>query len=221
MYDAQHRTLTYALAGHPPPIMIGVPGPEPLTTCASPPIGWGRPTGRRQTTVSLPAGSEVCFYSDGLIEARSDGELLGRERLQKILAGLGCGPDAGELLEQVRAAAEEAPDDMVACVLSPDRGAAGGLVRVEELEVGPGSRRSTHTRHFLELCGVSGPDIGRTVEIADDTAAVSGTAVIRVELTPAGARASVEAPGSRAPHARTAQGARSAGEPLLEAMVAG
>ena len=71
LYDEQGSRLTYALAGHPPPIMRGFQVHEPLTICSSPPLGCGVRTGCRQSTVLLPAGAEVCFFSDGLIEARS------------------------------------------------------------------------------------------------------------------------------------------------------
>ena len=66
LFDAQSSELTYALAGHPPPILLGFPAREPLTICSSPPVGWGLPTGRRQSIVTLPAGAEACFFSDGI-----------------------------------------------------------------------------------------------------------------------------------------------------------
>src|SRR5256885_617586 len=81
IYEAASGTLTYATAGHPPPIVLDSSDFGPITACASVPLGWGVPTGRRQTTLSLPAGAIACFYSDGLAEARSRGELLGRDRV--------------------------------------------------------------------------------------------------------------------------------------------
>jgi hypothetical protein len=53
---------------------------EAVTELSSPLIGVGLlPTGRRQTTVRLPAGCEVCLYTDGLAEARVKGKVLGRD----------------------------------------------------------------------------------------------------------------------------------------------
>ena len=66
------RTATssrYATAGHPPPVFLGEPDHVPVTRASSPPIGAMMPTGLRQTTVSLPASSAACFFTDGLIEA--------------------------------------------------------------------------------------------------------------------------------------------------------
>ncbi len=223
VYDTAAGKLTYALAGHPPPILSGFQAREPVTLCSSPPVGWGAPTGRRQTTISLPEGAAACFFSDGLIEARSGGELLGRERLGEILAGLGAEPGAAELLENVRAAAEGAPDDMVACVLSPEDAPGDGCMHVEELEADAQALCKDDVRRFLEECLVPASEIAQVIEQASAIAESHGSAVLRVEL--AGARptagASVSAPGSHAAGSESPSAEHSAGEPLLEALLAG
>jgi hypothetical protein len=223
VFDSAAGKLTYALAGHPPPILSGFQAREPLTRCSSPPVGWGAPTGRRQTTISLPAGAAACFFSDGLIEARSGGELLGRERLREILAGLGSQPEAADLLEHVRAAAEGAPDDMVACVLSAEQTAAAGSTHVEELEADALALCKAEVRRFLEECLVPGADAARVIESARAIADSHGSAVLRVELTAgsSAATATATAPGSRAPQSESHGAANSASEPLFEALLAG
>jgi hypothetical protein len=221
VYDTQSSTLTYALAGHPPPILDGFQAPEPVTVCSSPPIGWGAPTGNRQTTISLPAGAAACFFSDGLIEARADGELLGREHLREILTDLGPSPAAADLLEQVRAAAEGAPDDMVACVLSPEPTARAGSVHVEELEVDARALSKADVRRFLEACRVTAPEIVRTIELAAAITSASGSALLRVEVAASSSTVTVTTPGSGAPRARTSRTPEIADEPLLEALIAG
>jgi hypothetical protein len=221
VYDTPSSTLTYALAGHPPPILRGFPAPEPLTVCSSPPIGWGVPTGRRQTIVSLPAGAAACFFSDGLIEARSEGELLGRGRLQEILADIGPRPEATDLLGRVRAAAEGAPDDMVACVLSPEPTAKGGCLHIEELEADAQALSKGDVRRFLEECGVPANKIARTLKLADAIAGSSGSALLRVELGTTGSTATVTAPGSGAPRAKSPRVPQGGSEPLLDALIAG
>ncbi len=219
LYDSAGSTLTYALAGHPPPILCGVKAREPVTVCSSPPIGWDKPTGQRQTTVSLPAGAAACFFSDGLIEARCGGELLGRERLREILGGLGSEPAAGDLLAGVRAATEGAPDDMVACMITPESTAVARAVRVEELEVDAQTVSRGEVRRFLGECGVPAADIARAIESASAITESSGSALLCIEL---GAAAKVTATavsgGSRIGSARSE---RSAGEPLLGALVTG
>jgi hypothetical protein len=221
VYDTAAGTLTYSLAGHPPPIIGGVDAPEPVTLCSSPPIGWGAPTGRRQTTLSLPAGAAACFFSDGLIEARTGGELLGRERLRKILAGLGSEPEAADLLEHVRAAAEGAPDDMVACVLSPEHAPAAHPIHVEELEADAQVLCKDDVRRFLAQCGLGSSEIASTIERASAVADSHGSAVLRVKLGAGSATATVAAPGSAAPQSQPARSSHGAAEPLLEALLSG
>jgi hypothetical protein len=219
VFDARTSELTYALAGHPAPILLGFPTREPLTICSSPPIGWGLPTGRRQSTVTLPAGAEACFFSDGLIEARSHGQLLGRDRLGEILAGLGAGAGASELLQQVRAAAQGAPDDMVACLVAPHSSVASGRVQVEELEADATMLGRAAVRRFLEQCQLPDEEVTRTIELARAIAAASGTALLRVELQPTGATATVTAPSPGASEARSPRRGSAVAQPLLEALI--
>jgi len=219
VFDAQTSELTYALAGHPPPILLGFPTREPLTICSSPPIGWGLPTGRRQSTVTLPAGSEACFFSDGLIEARSHGQLLGRDRLSEILAGLGSGAEASQLLQQVRAAAQGAPDDMVACVIAPQSSVASGRIQVEELEADVPMLARAAVRRFLEQCQLPAEEVTRTIELARAIATASGTALLRVELQPTGATATVIAATPGVSETRSPRRGSAVGQPLLEALI--
>jgi hypothetical protein len=182
VYDSRSGRLTYSCAGHPPPLVHGTDAFEPLTLCASPPIGWTVPTGRRQTTVSLPAGTIACFFSDGLIEARRGKELLGRERLSELLAALGGRPTAADLLAQVRRAARSTPDDMAACIMTPSASAV--YAHVEELELDAGRVRTSATRHFLEACGASACEIARTLRHADEIAEVRGGVLLRAVIRP-------------------------------------
>jgi hypothetical protein len=138
----------------------------------------------------------VCFFSDGLVEARRDGQLLGREHLREILATLGPRPVAEELLERVRAAAQGAPDDMVACVLSPRATASNEQVHVEELEVDARSLSRVGVRRFLRECAVSPAAMARALRLARETATSAGSAVIRVTFRPGRRSVSVGAPGS-------------------------
>jgi serine phosphatase RsbU (regulator of sigma subunit) len=194
IYDRRGSRLTYSLAGHPPPLFHGFRAPEPLTICSSPPVGWTMPTGRRQTTLTLPAGSEVCFFSDGLIEARTEEGLLGRERLEQILSELDARDRAPALLEGVRAAATETRDDMAACIFSPESASSSEQVRVEELEVGTREIASGDVQRFIAACRVPRTAMVRTIGHAFDIAAASGSVLLRVEITPTGATVTAAAP---------------------------
>jgi hypothetical protein len=184
LYDPHAGTLTFSCAGHPPPILLGPPAHEPVTACSAPPIGVGERTGVRQTTVVLPAGALACFFTDGLAEARVDGELFGRDRLASLIEELNGDITAAALLERIRAEVNHMPDDMAACVLSPVAGAAaeldGPAVRIEELELREGGERDL--RRFLAACGIPPVEIGDLVRSADSRAADYGGAIVRVRI---------------------------------------
>ncbi|HEX5851694.1 MAG TPA: PP2C family protein-serine/threonine phosphatase [Solirubrobacteraceae bacterium] len=191
VYDGASGTLTYASAGHPAPISVGFDTPEPLTICCSPPVGWDVPTGRRQTMLSLPAGAVVCFFSDGLIEARTEDGLLGRARLAAILAELGPRPSSSDLLKWVRASTVATPDDMVSCILVPMAAPATASAHVEELEVDAADLDGEGVGRFLAACGVAAPDLATALAQARAVLDAHETAVLHIEC-PAGGRAAVE-----------------------------
>jgi hypothetical protein len=66
------QTLRYAIAGHPPPLLLLPCGVEPLVGPRGAALGLGA-TGRRPTgECELPPGWALALYTDGLIEARPD-----------------------------------------------------------------------------------------------------------------------------------------------------
>jgi PAS domain S-box-containing protein len=82
------RRLRYACAGHPPPVILS-PGEEPS-------FAWeGRSTPldityasdgpRPEAALTLPPGSTVLFYTDGLVERRSESLTEGMERLLRTV----------------------------------------------------------------------------------------------------------------------------------------
>lgn len=204
VFDERAGTLTYALAGHPPPIVAGVDAHEHVLACSSPPLGWSVPTGRRQTTMSLPAGAVVCLFSDGLIEARVGEELLGRERLSELVAALGEG-DAAALLARVRAASAT-PDDMAACVLRGTH-AAPQRVHVEEIEVDGAGVHAPHLTELLEGYGLTALDAVRVRARAEEMTTTGANAVIRLDLSGPAARATVRPAASDGQAGASAHGA--------------
>jgi hypothetical protein len=179
-YDPRERLLTYASAGHPPPIVIGESTIAPITVCSSPPLGAGIRTGSRQTIVSIPGESRICFYTDGVTESRIGSDLYGSARLTGTLRDLGHGETASELLDRVAAATDSRPDDMAACVLSVEDGAGEPSVLVEELELD--REEATHERveHFLLECGVEPHDVASLIRSARAAAGPVGTVLVEV-----------------------------------------
>jgi hypothetical protein len=164
VFDASTGVFTYALAGHHAPIVLADDAPEPVGASASPPLGMGLPTGLRQTTICLPGDAVVCFFTDGLVEARAGDEMLGRERLAEALTALGPEPDAASLLGRVSDTADEAPDDVAACLVRLSRGEPAVPLRVEELELAPGPVPRQGTARFLGACGLAPGEIAGALD---------------------------------------------------------
>lgn len=179
-YQPLERVLTYASAGHPPPIVLGSEPLQPVTACAAPPLGTGRRTGTRQTTLSLEGASQVCLYTDGLTEARVAGELFGGERLTDALLALGPQATAPALLDQVGRQTDARPDDMAACMLSIEGGSTAPTVLLEELEVDVKEGASDRTKRFLLACGVERREVAALLPLARAEAEKAGAVLIGV-----------------------------------------
>jgi Stage II sporulation protein E (SpoIIE) len=213
VYHPRERTLTYACAGHPPPIVLGATPPDgssapagpprplgpsgspgssrPLpavTAGAAPPIGAGMRTGTRQTVVALPGSAQLCFYTDGVTEARvSGGGLFGSDRLADALAELGPQATATELLDRVAAETAARPDDMAACLLSiAGESAAAPAVLVEEAERDRDAATGERTERFLSACGVNDEQVAELVRAAQALAARAGSALVEVRFSSGG-----------------------------------
>jgi hypothetical protein len=192
VYDPNARVLRYACAGHPPPVFLGEADHAPVTVASSPPIGAGLPTGLRQTTVSLPAASAVCFFTDGLIEARRGDHLIGRLGLVEIIRGLGPRATAAQLLDRVAAEADRVDDDMAACMFRVVDGAVGSAPsRLEELEVRRGEPLDRTLGRFLAACDVEAGASSDALARANRIMRRHRGAVVQVSLSPDGPRVQV------------------------------
>jgi GAF domain-containing protein len=81
--DIPAHTLTIASAGHLPPLLLHpTEGAGYLSVEPGPPLGAGTPD-YPQTTVSLPPGSMLLLFTDGLVEDRHRPVDAGMEELQK------------------------------------------------------------------------------------------------------------------------------------------
>jgi hypothetical protein len=124
VYDEESFELTYAKAGHPPPIVLGTaydPGAE-VPAC---PLGLGLGDAWPEYRLTLGEGVTVCLFTDGLEDARTAGGRLGREGVQRLLAAQAA-PDAAALLAGVRELADSVADDTAAVVLRRAQAAAAG-----------------------------------------------------------------------------------------------
>ena len=194
VYNAGSATLTWATAGHPAPLLLGSDVREPVTVCASPALGWGAPTGRRQTTVPFGEGARACFFSDGVTEAHMQEDLLGRKRLAQMFAKGGPRSSASALLEGVQQSARAITDDMAACIVEATTGKAHSQSRIEELEVDLAQLDAGHGERFLQACGVSRAQIRPAIAHTREVAAEFGAALLRVELTGHAATATASEP---------------------------
>jgi hypothetical protein len=194
-YDPSERALTYACAGHPPPLVMA---PEPLAPTlvgAAPPIGAGLATGSRQTMLRFPARAQICFFTDGVMEARAGEKLFGTERLTQALAELGMAASAEALLARVVAGTDRRPDDMAACLLSlhdspPDAASPSGrsgahgsaVIRSEELVIDGAALAADRARRFLAACGLPSGRVAETLSAARAVVESDGEAALRLRF---------------------------------------
>jgi hypothetical protein len=90
------------------------------------------------------------MLTDGVLEARVRGELVGRARVEEWVSELGARPAAGDMAEMIRERAAVS-DDLAVCFATSTAGEDSGNWRVEELH------RATPDEavRFLEACGAS------------------------------------------------------------------
>jgi hypothetical protein len=180
VHDPETGSLTYATAGHPAPIVVGPETHHPVTAGSSPPIGVGVPTGLRQTTVPLVPGAVACLFTDGLMDARVGGGILGRGRLEELLRDLGSDATARELIERVTQESRVLSDDIAAVVVSPTNGVAGVHFRTEQLELSARELEGPIAHRFLASCGLSPADTVAVVAKARAVAGASGAVILNV-----------------------------------------
>jgi hypothetical protein len=111
-YEHATGELTWAKAGHEPPVIAGQPDRDEQ---AATPLGFGMGKKWPRFSRTLAPGDRVCLFTDGLVEARRHGEHLGRAHLKSLVDQ---GLDAHALVEQIQADADDCPDDLAAVVIS-------------------------------------------------------------------------------------------------------
>ena len=151
--------------------------------------------------MALPPGSVACLYTDGLVEARAGDGMLGRARLEELVAELDPDDTALALLERVVAEADEASDDMAVCLLRPVGDLAMVTPRVEMLEIDADDLDSGFARRFLDACGVPAGHVALSIDEARAAVEAQGRALLEVVVDEGRGSASVSAPDAAAPPA--------------------
>jgi GAF domain-containing protein/anti-sigma regulatory factor (Ser/Thr protein kinase) len=118
-YDPIDRTLTYASAGHPPPLLAAGNAVSYLTDARSQPLQLAsRP--RAEATIAVPDGAMLVWYSDGLLERRDEVIDVGLDRLAKTAESLhGAEPQVwcDRIMTAMTEGAATTDDVVVSCLL--------------------------------------------------------------------------------------------------------
>jgi anti-sigma regulatory factor (Ser/Thr protein kinase) len=128
MFEPSLERLHVSSAGHPPPVLALPDHPAVLLDMPSDhPVGVSGGLRRRTTTISLPPGALLCFYTDGLVERRDTSLDAG---LARLCASVVAGPvDSVCAKVMARLVGRDAPGDDVAllAVRRQDSGEVGPL----------------------------------------------------------------------------------------------
>jgi len=83
--------VVLANAGHPPPLLVTPDGLDYVPLPVGPPLGIG-PSSYKPLTFTLPEGSTLIAYTDGLIERRTEDIDTGMQRLVDVVAPIAQDP---------------------------------------------------------------------------------------------------------------------------------
>jgi serine phosphatase RsbU (regulator of sigma subunit) len=118
--DAATGSVVAACAGHPPPLLVSSDGTiEPIGVSG---LALGVESGQSYDEASavLEEGGALVVYTDGVIEARRDGEFYGPERIVDVLGAslrLPAAAMARAVIEDCRAFAGDLADDCALVVI--------------------------------------------------------------------------------------------------------
>jgi serine phosphatase RsbU (regulator of sigma subunit) len=118
-YEPATGVLSWAMAGHLPPLLASGGRATLLTGNERPPLGFIADPGYRTTEIRLSPGDRVVLYTDGLIERRGESIVDGLDRLLRVVPHDGAAETACRQLVNVLGVAQGGGDDV--CVLTLDR----------------------------------------------------------------------------------------------------
>jgi serine phosphatase RsbU (regulator of sigma subunit) len=125
LVDTDRELINVSLAGHPPPVIRTPDGRATLFEGGRGPLlGWGNR--RRSGVRRIEPGTQVVFYTDGLVERRDETLDVGLGRLLESVAALdGTLPPAGvceALIDRLALGSDESRRDDIAVVAVEFRG---------------------------------------------------------------------------------------------------
>ncbi|MEU8178288.1 SpoIIE family protein phosphatase [Microbispora hainanensis] len=92
-HDDGGQVLHYSVAGHPPPLLVTRDGGACyLDDAVDPVVGVGYDMSRASSVATLPPGSTLLLYTDGLVEVPGEHLDVGLERLRRAAASLAQAP---------------------------------------------------------------------------------------------------------------------------------
>jgi PAS domain S-box-containing protein len=114
--DTDAGELSWAVAGHPPPVVVGGGTPVLGESDAGPPLAVFASARYATSTTTLERGDRVYLYTDGLVERRGEPIDVSLDRLCQRVARLGA-LDPQQAVEVLGAQVEDQFDDLaVLCV---------------------------------------------------------------------------------------------------------
>ncbi|MEV0989520.1 SpoIIE family protein phosphatase [Streptomyces sp. NPDC049949] len=121
IYDPVSGQVTAATAGHPGPALVGPDGTVSFPEVpVSPPLGLGAGLPMETMTATLPEGSRLALFTDGLIENRDRDPDAGLAALRAALAGPARTPEE-TCTEVINAMLPARPSDDVALLVARTR----------------------------------------------------------------------------------------------------
>ena len=117
LVDLAAGTLSLALAGHPPPLLVGRDGGTAFVVAQpGPPLATISAATYPLVRVPLPGAARLVFYTDGLVELRGELIDIGLERLRgAVLAS--CDTPADRVARQLADSVDDPDDDVAVLVV--------------------------------------------------------------------------------------------------------
>jgi PAS domain S-box-containing protein len=123
--DRETGDVAFTNAGHPPPLVLTRDGPRFLEGGRSVPVGAADPAIFRETSETLPQGSSLLLYTDGLVERRDVPleDRLGELKAAAAAAGGGLEDICDQVLRGVLGARDPV-DDVALLAVRPEPASA-------------------------------------------------------------------------------------------------